>query len=165
VELSNGTVMLNLRLDCWQLPSLLPSLHSRCPGYLCRGVSISTSGGNSWSEPWLEPRLISPDDVASVVRGVPSASMRWPIYYSSPLAQGKPRDDLSLLATDSDGWSWRKAATVWKGDSKYSAIAPLNASHVAVAFERGSHRVDTPAGSASMYSLLSLGVVELAPAE
>eukprot|EP01045_Picozoa_sp_COSAG04_P005479 COSAG04_NODE_255_length_18797_cov_46.325968_5_plen_58_part_00 len=52
-------------------------------------------------------------------------------------------------------------ARVWQGDSKYSALAPLNASHVAVAFERGSHSPHTPAGSASMYSLLSLGVVEL----
>ncbi len=52
-------------------------------------------------------------------------------------------------------------ATVWQGDSKYSAAAARNASHVAVAFERGSHSPHTPAGSASMYSLLSLGVVEL----
>ena len=103
MELSNGTIMLNMRLDSWQFPSLLPSLHSKCPGYMCRGVTISTSGGATWTDPWLVPRLISPDDVASVVRGVPGAGMRWPIFYSSPLAQGKPRDDLSLLVTDSDG--------------------------------------------------------------
>ena len=68
-------------------------------------------------------------------------------------------------ATTVRAGSWRKVARVWQGDSKYSAAAALNASHVAVAFERGSHSPHTPAGSASMYSLLSLGVVDLGPGQ
>jgi hypothetical protein len=182
VELSNGSVVLNLRLDFWQFSaSMLPKAHcgiSRSSGsakppkgytwYSCRGIAISNDGGITFTDPWLDGRLVSPDDVASVVRGfaLPKHTAAWgPLYYSSPLVQAKPRDNLTVLVSDTDGRSWRRPASfggvVWSGDTKYSSMAPINSSHVAIMFERGGHNASSLASSPTMYSLISLGVIDV----
>jgi diketogulonate reductase-like aldo/keto reductase len=182
VELSNGSVVLNLRLDFWQFSaSMLPKAHcgiSRSSGsakppkgstwYSCRGLAISHDGGQTFTDPWLDGRLVSPDDVASVVRGFasPKHTAAWgPLYYSSPLVQAKPRDNLTVLVSDTDGRSWRRPASfggvVWSGDTKYSSMAPINSSHVAVLFERGGHNASSLTSSPTMYSLISFGVIDV----
>lgn len=123
VELTNGTLMANMRND-----------HANpCD---CRGVATSDDGGATWSPVTFDPVLIEPVCEASLVM------IGGSLYFSNP-ASTTTRANMTIRRTDAGSTTWRPGTLLvgpgelWGG---YSALLPTalpNAGAVgALVFER-----------------------------
>jgi sialidase-1 len=118
VERLDGSLLLNMR-----------SYHKQNR----RAVSVSTDGGETWSEPKLDPALIEPVCQASLIRyGKGRSSV---LLFSNP-ADAK-RVNMTVKLSRDDGETWPVAKTIHAGPSAYSNLAELPDKMVGLLYERG----------------------------
>lgn len=94
-------------------------------GQGCRAQSISTDGGDTWSEIIDARQMISPVCQASLIRySWPADGQPGLLLFSSPRDPSKRRN-LTVLGSFDDGkdWSWQQ--TLYPEHSAYSCLAPL----------------------------------------
>lgn len=108
-------------------------------GQGCRAQSVSTDGGQTWSEITDARELVSPVCQASLIR------YQWPttdepgiLVFSSPRDPSKRRN-LTVLASfdDNKTWPWKK--TFYPSHTAYSCLAPAGAGQVACLAEVGEN--------------------------
>ena len=124
VELSDGTLMLNMR-----------SYH----GKQRRAVVTSVDGGVTWSSVSLDRTLIEPTCQASLLR------YRWPtsnypqgiLLFSNPASA--TRDHMTIRASFDDGASWPTQRLVEPGSSAYSSLARLPNDEIGLLYERSNY--------------------------
>ena len=111
VELADGRLMLNMR-----------NYDKRCQ---CRGVAVSGDGGDTWSEFWHDPALITPTCQASILRytweGVHDRNR---ILFSNP-ADTKGRQNMTVKMSYDEGETWPIARVIEPGQSQYSCLTVL----------------------------------------
>jgi len=126
VELSDGSVMLNMR-----------SYH----GKHNRAVAVSKDGGKTFGEVTLDDALKSPVCQANIQR------LTWPdekdkggksrILFSSP--GGRGRDHLTVRLSYDEGKTWPVGKVVYDGGSAYSDIIPLSDGRIGVLYEKDGY--------------------------
>ena len=124
VELSDGTLMLNMR-----------SYH----GEQRRAVVTSENGGVTWSAVSLDSTLIEPTCQASLLR------YRWPtsdyphgiLLFSNPAST--TRDHMTIRASFDDGASWPVQRLIERGSSAYSSLARLPNDEIGLLYERSNY--------------------------
>tara|TARA_B100000678_G_scaffold258715_1_gene238505 strand:- start:384 stop:1580 length:1197 start_codon:yes stop_codon:yes gene_type:complete len=125
VELSDGTLMLNMR-----------SYH----GEQRRAVVTSGDGGVTWSAVSLDSTLIEPTCQASLLR------YRWPtsnypqgiLLFSNPAST--TRDHMTIRASFDDGTSWPTQRLIERGSSAYSSLARLPNDDIGLLYERANYQ-------------------------
>lgn len=125
VELSDGSLLLNMRSYV---------------GLNRRAVSISTDGGETWSEPVLDERLIEPVCQASMVRDDRSkrSSPNGRILFVNPASTKRER--LTLRVSRDVGKSWDEEILVYAGSAAYSSITVLPDNQIGILFERDDYK-------------------------
>lgn len=119
VELSDGTLMLNMRSYA---------------GRNRRAVAVSRAGGLSWSEPWFDETLIEPVCQASLLR-VDRDSRVW-LLFSNPAST--ERVCMTVRASLDEGRSWVHSRILHAGPAAYSNLVEVNEATIGVLYERGS---------------------------
>jgi sialidase-1 len=125
-ELSNGKVVVNFRNA---------HLNHSCD---CRATSTSEDGGQTWSTPvTYVPELIEPVCAAGLINtAAPVKGAKDVLFFSNP-ADKSSRDKMTVRRSDDSGASWPTSLLVWPGEAMYSVLAPINHTHIALAFENG----------------------------
>ena len=138
VELSDGSVMLNLRHE---------SAEHR------RAVSVSKDGATGWSRPSFDHRLLEPICMASIVR------ISWEpsrIAFANPdnldradgkvkIGASRDRRNLSLKLSTDEAKTWSYNRALEAGASGYSDLTTLPDGAVGCFYERGNDAADTVA--------------------
>jgi sialidase-1 len=106
VELSNGTVMVNMR-------------NSHLNPCDCRATAVSHDGGVTWSTVSYSPDLIEPTCSAGLV-GVDNQ-----LFFSNP-HETSAREAMSLMSSTNNGLNWTFEVTVWPGPAAYSTLTVLS---------------------------------------
>ncbi len=120
VELSDGRLMLNSR--SYEDPKL-------------RRISFSSDGGETWSEPKIEPQLIEPRCQGSTIRfDTGDISAKPLILFSNPGTQAG-RYNLTVRASMDDGRTWPLAKTLEPGYAAYSCLIQLDDDTVGCLYE------------------------------
>ena len=128
VELSDGALMFNIRAtsggDC--------QTHHR------RKVALSSDGGMTWSQVYLDQALITPCCQGSLVRFSRTTDdyAKNRLLFSNPAHTSK-RVNLTVRLSYDEGKSWPISRTVYPGPSAYSSLSLLSDDRVAVLYERG----------------------------
>lgn len=104
VELSNGSVMINIR--------------SETKNYL-RAVSISSDGYSNWAEPYFDKKLQSPACFGSLCK-----FDEWVLFVSPIFDSKKPksRERVSIKISNDDGGSWFKEKRLITSKGAYTDI-------------------------------------------
>lgn len=117
VELSDGTVMLNIRS--------YRSNHRRL-------VAYSKDGGLTFTDPIEDPALVEPVCQASILRL--GSDKR--IAFSNPAS--RRRENMTLRISHDDGKTWPEAIQLYPGPSAYSCLALLPSGELGCLYERGT---------------------------
>jgi len=118
VELSDGTLMLNMRSY---------ARRNR------RAVSLSRDGGLTWSPPQLDEALVEPVCQASLIRfGKKRPAV---LLFSNPAAT--QRVNMTVKLSQDGGKSWNASRTIHPGPSAYSNLVELKGDTVGLLYERG----------------------------
>jgi sialidase-1 len=138
VELSNGSVMLNVRSESKARRRL---------------VVTSRDGATQWSEPKFDDALLEPVCMASILR-LPGESKesKAGILFSNPHANG--RSNLSIKLSEDDGQTWVANKVLDPGFGAYSDLASLADGTVLCFYERGKEAA--PPAKAKSYAYLSV---------
>lgn len=120
VELSDGTLMLNMRSYA---------------GKNRRAVSVSRDGGLTWSPPQLDEQLIEPVCQASLIR----VGRRTPavLLFSNPASTR--RINMTVKLSRDEGKSWSASRTIHEGPSAYSNLVELAGGMIGLLYERGDN--------------------------
>jgi sialidase-1 len=122
VELADGTLMLNIR-------------NYREKGH--RGISLSQDGGMTWSKVTIDPTLIEPVCMASLIRYTLSPAFnKNRLLFSNPATQDK-RIKMTVRISYDEGKSWPVAKLLNSGPSGYSCLTVLPAMQIGCLYERG----------------------------
>lgn len=125
VELSDGTVMLNIRSAPY------------------RKVAFSTDGGVTYSEPRQDTALTDPGNNGSITRYAPEAPAgdrrsRW-LLFSNTEDTGIRRN-LTVKMSCDDGETWPIERVVEPGAAAYSTLTPLPDGGFGLLYEREGYR-------------------------
>lgn len=114
VELSNGTVMANLRQNAKK-----------------RAVSISNDGGETWTPVRNEPQLIDPVCQGSIIRNEKK------LFFSN-LHSTTSRVNMTISVSEDNGESWNPYVLLTQDESAYSCLTRVGQSdHVGILYEKG----------------------------
>ncbi|MGB9605839.1 MAG: sialidase family protein [Bryobacteraceae bacterium] len=118
VELSDGTLMLNMRSYA---------------GKNRRAVSLSRDGGLTWSPPQLDETLIEPVCQASLIRfGNHKPAF---LLFSNPAST--KRMNMTVRLSRDEGKTWTVSRTVHAGPAAYSNLVELGRGMIGLLYERG----------------------------
>ncbi len=123
VELSDGTVMLNARIQ---------------GGQKCRKIGNSKDGGLNWTGLVNEPQLPDPVCMASIIRLNSSARKPAPIVFSNPAAETDRTNGVVRVSYD-DAKTWSLYKSVYPGSFGYSHLADMGNGEVGLLFERDDY--------------------------
>jgi sialidase-1 len=138
-ELSNGSLNLNMRNIC--SPSSGGELHNQS---MCADVGMmaarmssrSDDGALTFGPAEFVPGLPSPNDQGSILTGhADQQNAVAPLYFSGPYSKTS-RSNMSIVASFDDGATWPAQTVVYPQAAKYSCLASLNDSHLALLVER-----------------------------
>jgi sialidase-1 len=128
VELSDGTVMLNMRNARGKDRAKPPKQ---------RAIALSHDGGETFGEMTHDEALIEPICQGSIVRYTwPSDGGKGRILFANP-ANTDQRTDMTVRISYDDGKTWPVSQLIHKGWSCYSAITPLPDGSVGLLYEAG----------------------------
>lgn len=128
VELSDGTVMLNMRNARGK--------NEKSPSHE-RAVALSKDGGETFGKTSHDPALIEPICEASIVRySWPGKGQKGRILFANP-ANREQRTDMTIRISYDEGKTWPVSQLIHKGWSCYSAITPLPGGDVGLLYEAG----------------------------
>jgi sialidase-1 len=126
VELADGRLMLNMR-----------NYDKHCQ---CRGVAVSEDGGNTWSECWHNPALVTPTCQASILRytreGIHDKNR---LLFSNP-ADSKSRRNMTVKLSYDEGETWPVARTIEPEGSQYSCLTVLPDMKIGLIYERQPYK-------------------------
>lgn len=111
-----------------------------------RIVARSTDGGQSWSEPTLDPTLIEPTCQASLLRYSWLADdSRSRLVFANPAATptadwGGPRHRLTVRVSYDEGNTWPISKLVEPGLAAYSSLARLPDGRIGLLYESGGYK-------------------------
>ena len=117
VELSDGTLMMNLRNH------LTPKRE--------RGVALSKDGGLTWAPATHDATLVEPQCQASILRHSPSR-----LLFLNP-ASTKTREKMTVRLSLDEGKSWAKSKEIHAGPAAYSCLAVLADGAIGCLYEAG----------------------------
>ncbi|MCX6223521.1 MAG: sialidase family protein [Bacteroidia bacterium] len=120
VELSNGTVMLNTRIQ---------------GGHKCRKIGVSSDGGINWTGLVDEPQLPDPVCMASIIRLNSSSAKPAPIVFCNPANENDRINGVLRISFD-DAKTWDVYKTVYPGSFAYSHLTDMGSNQVGLLFER-----------------------------
>lgn len=121
VELSDGTLMLNMRN------------YNR--SHKTRALSFSKDGGVSWSPIEYDATLIEPVCQASI-RRYSQPGKKTCLLFSNP-ADTQGRVNMTVRLSDDDGKTWPVSKVLYTGPSAYSCLAVLSDGTIGCLYERG----------------------------
>jgi sialidase-1 len=119
VELADGTLMLNSR---------------SYRGRACRGVSLSTDGGQTWQPTADAPALVESVCQASLIRYDDQTLL----FCNPAVPQG--RHHLTVRLSTDDGKTWPHARLICEGSSAYSSLAVLPEGEIGLLYERDDYK-------------------------
>lgn len=119
VELSNGDLMLNMRMQT----------HSK--GY--RGLSFSKDGGETWSELEHDDELKDPRCQGSIITH--QGDKKRYLIFSNPATGG--RNGMTIQVSANDGKTWPVEKLIYPLSSGYSNVVVTDDDHVLCLFEGG----------------------------
>lgn len=127
VERIDGTLMMNMRMQRWNL------------GY--RAVSLSTDGGETWSWRRHDKNLPDPKCQASILRySTLDDSDRNRLLFSNPATGG--RNGMTVRLSYDEGLTWPVAKLIYPGSAAYSCLTVLPDRTIGLAYERdNSNRI------------------------
>jgi sialidase-1 len=123
VELSDGTVMLNARIQ---------------GGKKCRKIGISKDGGQNWTGLVEEPQLPDPVCMASIIRMNSSNRVPAPIVFLNPADENDRVNGVLRVSLD-DASTWSLYKLVYTGSFAYSHLADMGNNQVGMLFERDDY--------------------------
>lgn len=116
VELSNGTMMANLRNNKKWGPY--------------RAVSISEDGGETWTEVRPEKQLIDPVCQGSIIRNGKN------LYFSNVKTESS-RTNMTVSISKDDGETWRSYVQLTTDESAYSCLTRVGKQdHIGLLYEK-----------------------------
>jgi len=130
---------LNLGGECQVFEAVNGSLCISCrTTEAYRYVALSSDGGETWNEPFLDSDLPEIGCMASIIRfsSVVSES-RNRILYSSP-TQGS-RGHLTVRISYDEGKTWNVSKLIYEGPSAYSHLIVLSDYTICILFEQGHY--------------------------
>ena len=119
VELSNGDIMLNMRMQ------------QNRKGY--RGISISKDDGESWGELEHDDELNGPMCQGSII-SLQGKKKRY-LIFSNPATGG--RNGMTIKVSADDGETWPMKKLIYPRSSGYSNVVVTDDGHVLCLFEGG----------------------------
>ena len=123
VERADGSLMLNMRSN-------------RKKG--CRAVSMSSDGGENWSEPIDVPELIEPVCQASIVRyEAREIGGMSPLLFSNPASADRTK--MTVKLSYDEGVTWPVEKLIHAGPSAYSCLTVLPNGDIACLYECGEN--------------------------
>ena len=107
-------------------------------GKQCRAVSVSTDGGNTWSQLVDDAALIEPVCQASFIRftSTKDGAKKNRLLFSNP-ASKTARVNMSVRLSYDEGKTWPVAKQIHAGPSAYSCLTVLADGTVGLLYERG----------------------------
>lgn len=118
VELSNGTIAINMR-------------NSHLNACDCRGSAVSHDGGRTWGAVSWVTTQIEPVCSAGLI------NMNGSLFFSNP-ANKTARIEMTVRRSDDSGATWPASQLLWPGPAAYSVALGLpSEASVAVMYERG----------------------------
>ncbi|MCS7073277.1 MAG: glycoside hydrolase [Bacteroidia bacterium] len=117
VELSDGTVLLNMR--------------NQNKKQNCRKISLSHNGGQDWTIPVCDSNLVEPTCQASILSATSST-----LYFLNP-RHAIQRKNLTLQQSTDDGKTWQLVQVLRNGKSAYSDMVELPNGAVLCVYEAG----------------------------
>lgn len=123
VELSDGTVMLNARIQ---------------GGHKCRKIGFSKDGGVNWTGLVDEPQLPDPVCMASLIRLNSASRNPAPIVFCNPASENDRINGVLRVSYD-DAATWSVYQSVYPGSFAYSHLADMGAGQVGLLFERDEY--------------------------
>jgi sialidase-1 len=121
-ELSNGTLMLNMRNYDRTLKS--------------RKVSLSSDGGMTWGNIYPDTTLIESICQGSLFSVAPKRKGKSQLLFINPADQNS-RKNITLRLSLDDGKSWIKSISLYSGPSAYSDITRLKDGSIGCFYEAG----------------------------
>jgi len=122
-EISGGRLMLNMRNANRTLRT--------------RNYSISSDGGETWSDVKHDTTLVEPVCQGTLLNLV--YDKKPVLLFANPAHQTK-RENLTLRLSYDDGSSWAASKVIHPGPSAYSDIAPYKKKDVAILYESGKDK-------------------------
>merc|ERR1712118_510429 len=61
------------------------------------------------------------------------------LFFSNP-ATKSGRDKMTVKRSDDSGLTWKVRQLVWSGPAAYSALVPLNSTHIGLMYENGDSK-------------------------
>jgi sialidase-1 len=118
VELNNGNILMSIR--------------NRAKGH--RLFSLSTDGGETWSEPKLNETILDPacngDIIAYTYKG------KNLLLHSLP-ASPTTRENVTVYVSEDNGKTWTPKRCIYKGYSAYSSLQVLDDGTIGIIVEEG----------------------------
>lgn len=109
-ELSNGTLMLNMR--------------NYDRNFRTRKISLSEDGGMTWSDIHADSTLVEPICQASMLNYVFENAEQKVLLFLNP-AHREKRINMTLRISEDEGKSWDRAIQLWAGPVAYSDMVQL----------------------------------------
>jgi sialidase-1 len=124
VELSDGTLMANLRGST---------------GTLQRGVTTSHDRGQTWSPLVLEEVLVEPECQASLIvySSTADGDSRNRMLFANP-ASANARVNMTVRLSYDEGKTWPVSKLIYPGKSAYSTLVKLPDGHIGMFYEHGA---------------------------
>jgi sialidase-1 len=125
VELSDGTLMLNMRgaTKTWR-----------------RHIALSRDRGETWYKEYDDENLPEPQCQASILRytGDNSAARNLLLFSNPPNVAALERTNLAVRVSRDEGKSWTAGKTVHRGPGAYSSLAVLADGTIGILYETGT---------------------------
>lgn len=125
VELSDGNVLMSIR--------------NRAKGY--RLFSLSTDGGETWSEPKLNETILDPACNGDIVAYTHDGKNL--LIHSLP-ASPTTRENVTIYVSADNGKTWTPKRCIYKGYSAYSSLQVLEDGTLGIIVEEGKWDANLP---------------------
>lgn len=131
VELSDGSIMLNMRDDRnRQNYQLSDKFHGR-------SVAVTKDFGKTWTEhPTSRKALVEPNCMASIINYTDKNGKKY-LFFSNP-ADAKSRVNITIKASDDDGNTWDKFTPIKlysDGNFGYSCMSIIDNQYIGILYE------------------------------
>eukprot|EP01084_Bolivina_argentea_P221132 374616_1 len=133
VELSNGSVMVNMRNKQYVSAECNKESH-------CRGIAISNDNGTTFSKPYPCSQLIGPVCEGSLI------STDEAIYFSNPNSTSS-RVNMTVKKSIDNGNTWNNGYLVFNGKTAYSCLTRMKATksnNIGLLFETEAKNCNGP---------------------